>query len=135
MESLLKTVGEKIRLIRQNRSLTQEDVAELLNISHSTYAKLERGETDMTLKRLDEIATAFGTSPIEILQLHERISNSPSNHNNQYSAIGDNSQHTITLPFEASAIEDLQKQFAMLDLALQKSIKRIEFLEKKWKER
>lgn len=29
MENLLKKIGEKLRLIRQNRSLTQENIAEL----------------------------------------------------------------------------------------------------------
>lgn len=42
-------VHEKIRLIRELKHLSQEDVAEQLNISTSGYAKIERGESQLNL--------------------------------------------------------------------------------------
>jgi transcriptional regulator with XRE-family HTH domain len=71
MSLILEKIGTKIRSIRQSKNLTQEQMADLLNMSHSGYSKIERGETDMTLARLEEIAKIFGTSPSEVLQFGE----------------------------------------------------------------
>lgn len=48
---------EKIRLIREMRKLSQENLAEALDISINAYSKIERGETRLTLPRLNQIAT------------------------------------------------------------------------------
>lgn len=128
MENLLTTIGEKLKALRKKRSLTQQDVAQLLTISHSAYAKIERGETDMTLNRLEEVAKIFGMTGTEIMNLGDSISNS-NNQNNNCSFIGDNS--TITLPTNPDDIKQMSKKIEMLDLSIQKIVKRLEMLEKK----
>lgn len=52
----MKTVAEKIRLLRLQRGLSQENLADSLRISTTAYGDIERGKTDLTLSRLYQIA-------------------------------------------------------------------------------
>ena len=45
---------------RNHAGYTQEHMAEMLGISLNQYSRLERGETPMTLCRLEKIASALG---------------------------------------------------------------------------
>lgn len=62
-------VCEKIRLLRVSHNLTQEEMAEKLNLSPSGYAKIERCETDISVSRLEQIAQTFNLSIIDLLSL------------------------------------------------------------------
>ncbi len=59
--------AEKIRLQRLQRGLSQENMADLLNLSTTAYGDIERGKTDLTLSRLAQIANVLGISPIILL--------------------------------------------------------------------
>ncbi len=63
-----KTVGNRIRKIRLSQSFTQENVAAELGIEPGTYAKIERGETDVQVTRLFEIAKILKVNVMEFLQ-------------------------------------------------------------------
>ena len=56
------TLGHKIRLVRKNKDITAEFMAQKLHCAESTYNKIERGETEITVKKLQEIADALGVS-------------------------------------------------------------------------
>ena len=65
-------VHEKIKVMRLFKGLTQEEMAEKLGYASTQgYAKLERGETDPTLGKLDDIAKALGISLQDLLGLNE----------------------------------------------------------------
>jgi len=49
-------IGSRIRRIRVNQDLSQQDIAEQLGITPGAYAKIERGETDPQASRLVELA-------------------------------------------------------------------------------
>ena len=49
-------VGQKIKKIRELRNFTQEYMADKLAISQTSYGNLEREETEITLKRLLQVA-------------------------------------------------------------------------------
>ena len=53
------TLGEKTKTFRAAKGYSQENMAKLLNISSTAYAKIERGETDVNFSRLEQIAKAF----------------------------------------------------------------------------
>lgn len=59
--------AEKIRLQRLQRGLSQENMADLLNLSTTAYGDIERGKTDLTLSRLAQIANVLAISPIILL--------------------------------------------------------------------
>ncbi len=50
------SVNEKIRLIRETKGLTQEQIAEKLGISPTAYGDIERGDNDPKLSKLQKIA-------------------------------------------------------------------------------
>ena len=53
---LKKAIGQQLQRLRLQRKLTQEQMGEKLNLSTSAYCKIEYGETDLTLTRLNKIA-------------------------------------------------------------------------------
>ena len=59
--------SERIRLQRLQRGLSQENMADLLNLSTTAYGDIERGKTDLTLSRLSQIAQVLGVSPLALL--------------------------------------------------------------------
>lgn len=62
-------VYENIRKIRELSGLTREFVASELNMSPSGYGKIERGEVDLTISRLFQIAEVFNVSPGSLIFL------------------------------------------------------------------
>ena len=66
------SVNEKIRLIREAKGLTQEQVAEKLEIAPSTYGDIERGENDPKLSKLQKIAEALEIKLSELFELNEK---------------------------------------------------------------
>ena len=65
---LKKFVEERLQLVRMERRLTQEQMSEKLNISTSAYCKIEYGETDLTLTRLNKIAEILDMPATELFQ-------------------------------------------------------------------
>ncbi len=62
----------KIKQLRELKNLTQEYVAGKLGLSTRAYSKIETGETQLTINRLNEISTILGIEPMEILGFDER---------------------------------------------------------------
>lgn len=58
---------ERIRLRRLQQGYSQENMADLLNLSTTAYGDIERGKTELTLTRLGQIAAALHCSPLELL--------------------------------------------------------------------
>jgi transcriptional regulator with XRE-family HTH domain len=62
-----KIIIGKIKNRRLNLSLSQAEVAESINMSSSSYAKLERGETKLDIERLYTLATFYKITMWELL--------------------------------------------------------------------
>ena len=67
-------VHEKIKFIRQLKGWSQEDMAEKLAMSINGYGSIERGETNVNLSRLEQIAQLFGMELSELVALNEKVS-------------------------------------------------------------
>jgi transcriptional regulator with XRE-family HTH domain len=66
----------KLKQLRELKNFTQEYVAQQLGLSTRAYSKIETGETQLTINRLNEIATILGVDPIEALGFdHQNIFN------------------------------------------------------------
>jgi len=64
---LQRTLGENLKAVRVERGLSQEGLAELLGV-HRTYASsIERGERNMSLKRVEWLADILGVDPLALL--------------------------------------------------------------------
>ena len=65
-------IGEKLKEYRIRKGWTQENVAEILDMSVSNYAHIEQGKTKVTTQRLEEIAERLETNVFELLTLGEK---------------------------------------------------------------
>jgi transcriptional regulator with XRE-family HTH domain len=66
------SVNNKIRLIREAKGLTQEQVAEKLGICANSYGDIERGDNDPKLSKLQKIADIFEIELSELIDLAEK---------------------------------------------------------------
>ena len=59
-------IALKLRVLREERGLTQKEAAELANVSHLTLIDLESGKRDPYMPTVTKIARAYGV-PVEEL--------------------------------------------------------------------
>jgi transcriptional regulator with XRE-family HTH domain len=77
--------GEKIRLIREMRGFSQENVAAKLGILQNAYSRIETNQTKLEATMLTKIAEVLGVSPMDILSSQPAIINFQSNKGTQQS--------------------------------------------------
>ncbi|OOF47097.1 transcriptional regulator [Rodentibacter trehalosifermentans] len=65
-------VQDTIRTMREMNKLTQEEMAEKLNISVNGYSKIERGITKLSLEKLEQIANIFNINVSELYSAKEK---------------------------------------------------------------
>lgn len=58
-----KEFGQKIRRMRQKRGLTQENLAEMIDVSQRTMSGIETGESFVTAETFDKLVAALDTTP------------------------------------------------------------------------
>ncbi len=66
-------IGLKIKKIRELKNLTQEHVAGKLGMTQSAYSKIENEESDISYKRLEQIASLFGMLPEELISFNDAL--------------------------------------------------------------
>lgn len=118
-----KNVGQRLQLLRIGKNMTQEQMGEKLNLSTSAYCKIEYGETDLTLTRLNKIAEVLQMSPAELFNIIE--GNNISNNGQTTGSINDN----VTV--QINSINDLRDLIRSNTRLIDILIHRIDFLEKK----
>ena len=64
-------INEKIRQLREQHQLSQENMADKLGMSVTGYAKIERGEVRSNLPRLEQISEVFDMDICELLTYGE----------------------------------------------------------------
>ncbi len=101
------TIGEKIRKVREFRNYTQEYMAQQLHLSTAGYNKIERGETDLTISRMEAIAKILEVDSSKILNASvEQILNF---HDSPYS--GSYNHYTV----DENILKSLQEQLTTKD--------------------
>ena len=65
---LQRAVGRYLRRYRQDRGLSQEAFADLVEVHRTYMGGLERGERNLTLKAVERIAGRLGLDPIELMR-------------------------------------------------------------------
>lgn len=60
-------IGMRLKQARLDKKITQEKLAEDLDVSVAYISRIERGSTEINLKRLAEICNLLGVSEGEIL--------------------------------------------------------------------
>jgi transcriptional regulator with XRE-family HTH domain len=60
--------GQRIRQLREQRQLSQEQVAELANVHRTYMSSVERGQRNVGLDNIVAIARALGVSPAQFFE-------------------------------------------------------------------
>ena len=63
IEKSLKKLGQNIRNIRNDRKLSQEQLAELLSVSRNYIGMIERAEVNVPSRTLIELAKVLNVHP------------------------------------------------------------------------
>ena len=114
----MNAIGNKIRLLREEKGFSQENLASALDITQSNYARLEKDDNRISIPRLIIIANTLETTVAELVgEKANNIVNQNNNHEaNTYlqSTFHSDKDHILTLKDE---VEYLKK---MLDTLLKK---------------
>ena len=63
------TMLEHLRALREDRDLSQDDMAKLLNVHQTTYSDYELGRSNIPIDTLEKLASFFSTSVDYLLGL------------------------------------------------------------------
>lgn len=66
-------IGAKIRRIRELSDLSQENVADELQMSITGYGKIERDEVGINLERLHQLSTIFKVRIEQLISIDETL--------------------------------------------------------------
>jgi transcriptional regulator with XRE-family HTH domain len=103
-------VAERIRLARLTKNLSQQNIADELEITVAAYSNIERGKTDISLKRLIQICIVLDINPAFLLSENKGYTISDS------SDLKENYNSTLTqqVYMLIQEIEKLKKQMDSL---------------------
>ncbi|WP_317165242.1 helix-turn-helix domain-containing protein [Flavobacterium difficile] len=69
LENLLqKRVGKKIKEIRVEKNISQQELADLCGIEPSNMSRLEAGRANATLATIEVVSKNLGIEPIELFR-------------------------------------------------------------------
>lgn len=77
-------VCEKIKRLRQEKGWSQEEIANKLKISTNAYGCIERGDTDISLSRLEDISAVFEIDITDFFDNKNSVVNLGGIQNNQH---------------------------------------------------
>lgn len=113
-------LSEKIRFMRMFKGWSQEEMAERLGMVVGGYAKIERGETDVNLSRLQQIAGIFGIELSHLIGLSEK---------NVFNVIENCNNHSLLSNVNVSVPEsELKTQLEKAQLLIEQQTKEIFYL-------
>jgi transcriptional regulator with XRE-family HTH domain len=67
----LRRFGRRLKLLRIERNLTQEELGKGAGMNRTFIGKLERGESGMNVDRLDDLAQALGLTARDLIPKDE----------------------------------------------------------------
>lgn len=104
---MFMNIGDKIKLFREKKGLSQAQMAEILNMSIQGYGNIERGDTDISFSRLALISKELGVKPEQIVGFGEQNSFVNSNNN----ILGD---HSVCKVYTEKDYEKSQQEVVFL---------------------
>lgn len=120
-----KLLSKKIKNLRLNYGWTQQEIANKLNISQSTYQRIERGIGASFHYYLSAIASLYGIEERELFDSIHQSNISKSN-----SSISENNEDLKISKLYESIIAEKDQNKALLEKLLEQKEKYIALLEK-----
>jgi transcriptional regulator with XRE-family HTH domain len=68
VKTLRKSLGERVRQLRRESGVSQEDFADACGFARSYMSRIERGTSNLSLDGIERLAEAFGISVGELLK-------------------------------------------------------------------
>lgn len=65
---LQKVVGANVKRYRQERGVSQEDLAHEIGVHRTYMGSLERGERNLSLRSVERLAEQLGMTPLDLLK-------------------------------------------------------------------
>ena len=87
IEHYRKIVALRLLEWRQSKGVSQEEVAEVLEIQQPAYSKIEQGETSLTAEYAIKLADFFGKSVDELLRVEQPILNMHDHSSHGYNVV------------------------------------------------
>lgn len=75
---MLETLKRNIRLIRESRNLSREQLAEMMDVDDNVVKRLEWGKSSIDIERLDKFAECLNIKLIDVLTFPNRYIDSNS---------------------------------------------------------
>lgn len=116
-------VNENIKKFREAQNWSQEEAAEQIGMSKNGYARIERGEVQPSLQRLEIISRVFGVEMSQLFEFDKNvvclISENSQNSSNFYSAdeqiISENQKLKLIIAHKDELLEQKDRQIALLN--------------------
>lgn len=70
---IILTHLEKLKALREDKDLTQKQIADILNVNQITYSQYERGKRALPLEHLKTLCEYYGVSSDYILGLQKGL--------------------------------------------------------------
>ncbi len=71
MNDLKKQLGQKIKLVRKSKNMTQEQLAEIVDIGVPNISYIENGKFAPSIDTLQKIAKALDVEPYELYKFSD----------------------------------------------------------------
>jgi transcriptional regulator with XRE-family HTH domain len=120
-----KTIGKNISLYRKIKGVKAAEIAERLGITESSYTRLERAETELTIQTLRQIADILKIDPLTLLSVNpgsflENGNHSPnvyngSNNRGYYNQTTNEQQTEMMLKLMQNVMAISERLISMLD--------------------
>ncbi|MBW7869008.1 MAG: helix-turn-helix transcriptional regulator [Brumimicrobium sp.] len=113
---MVDEIGSRIRMFREQKGLSQENLAMELGITQPSYARLEKDDSRINVPRLIQIAKLLDVTVAEVL--NEKANTVINQQNSQYPSTYYASVQTINSDKEH--IQSLQNEVAFLKKTVEK---------------
>ncbi len=90
MDDLKKMFGQRVRKIRQKQNLSQEELAEKIDIAVNNMGKIERGESFVTAVTLEKLATVLNVKVEDFFKFDSFVSIDEMKEELDFNKISDN---------------------------------------------
>lgn len=74
MGNIKKLLGQRIRELRKARKITQEQLAEMLNIGTANISYIENGKFAPSIENFEKLVNIFGVEPYELYKFPSKES-------------------------------------------------------------
>ena len=69
--NLSAKIGTRVRILRESKDMTQQDLADLCNFDKADMSKIESGKANPTIKTLLRISQAMGVKFPDLFQIED----------------------------------------------------------------